>query len=215
MIQIDDAGSGCLIGGTCIAAIRIETNEYFFDFIPVDSYSEINFSKKVYLDKSLLIVKNLLKKLNTDKNEKIEICQGYMFDKVFIWLENNKYNFVKTRIKDPLQHKIENTFANYVLDLGIPIQYIQYTRYPLHFHKILRWVYADYKNRSKLCKKGWKSWNKYGHLNLYVGTDYVYSDNFTCLKCNKKIKKGSNVKVIKYISNRPNTIYLHKKCYGP
>ena len=34
MIQIDDSGSGSLIGGTCIGAIRVETGDYAYDFIP-------------------------------------------------------------------------------------------------------------------------------------------------------------------------------------
>ncbi len=29
MIQIDDAGSGSFVGGTCIGFYRPETNEYF------------------------------------------------------------------------------------------------------------------------------------------------------------------------------------------
>ena len=36
MIQIDDAGSGSFVGGTCIGFYRPETNEYFFEIIPVE-----------------------------------------------------------------------------------------------------------------------------------------------------------------------------------
>ena len=50
MIQIDDAGSGSFVGGTCIGVYRPETNEYYFDIIPVELYNEENMPKKLYLD---------------------------------------------------------------------------------------------------------------------------------------------------------------------
>ena len=39
MIQIDDAGSGSLIGGTCIGLYWVERNMYKYDFIPLDCYN--------------------------------------------------------------------------------------------------------------------------------------------------------------------------------
>ena len=50
MIQIDDAGSGSLIGGTCIGAMRKETKEYYYDFIPIELYRTPSFHRKDYLD---------------------------------------------------------------------------------------------------------------------------------------------------------------------
>ena len=61
IIQIDDSGSGSLLGGTCIGAIRIETSEYVYDFIPLEYYSPENFKAKKYLEKACQIVFSLLK----------------------------------------------------------------------------------------------------------------------------------------------------------
>jgi len=82
MIQIDDAGSGSFIGGTCIGLYRPETNEYYFDIIPVELYNKENFKKKYYLDYVTEIAKKAFKALDVSRNETIEICRGYMFDRL-------------------------------------------------------------------------------------------------------------------------------------
>ncbi len=57
MIQIDDAGSGSLIGGTCIGAIRIETGEYYNEIIPINLFNKENFKNKSYIYYATDIVK--------------------------------------------------------------------------------------------------------------------------------------------------------------
>lgn len=212
MIQIDDAGSGSLIGGTCIGVIRVETNEFYYEFIPIKFYSKENFSKKLYLDYVVVIVKRLLKKLNVNKKEPIEVCQGYMFDKLRKWLKKENYNYISTKIGDPLQTKIEYTFEEYAISLGLPRDFIAYTKYPFHFHRLLKWVYADYENRKKLCKTGWKSWNKYENIKTKIEFDFLDKSKYICLKCGKPILNNCKVKKIKYISNRPTVIYIHYNC---
>lgn len=212
MIYIDDAGSGSLIGGTVIGAMRKETKEYVYDIIPLEYYDSINFSKKLYLNKVVDITQSLFDKLNVQSDEQVYICRGYMFDKLRPWLKDNNYNFESIKIADPLQTKIEKTFENYTIDLGFPKRYISYTKYPFHFHRILKWVYADYENRVKLCKVGWKSWGKYGNLDIIEENFMVDKKNYVCLKCNKKLKVNSEAKLIKFTSNRPQAIYLHHNC---
>jgi hypothetical protein len=212
LIQIDDAGSGSLIGGTYIGILRIETNEYYHDVIPIKLYSETNFKKKLYLDYSRDIVARALKALDADRNEPIMVCRGYMFDEARKYLSSKNYSYTSSKIGSPLQLTIEKSFEDYAVSLGLPREFIKFTKYPFHFHRLLRWVYADYSNRAKLCKTGWKSWKKYGHLNIDYYTDYIYKSSYYCLKCGKKIPDFSSVKVIKFMSNMPNVIYLHKSC---
>lgn len=212
MIQIDDAGSGSLIGGTCIGAIRKETNEFYYDIVPIELYKGSAFNEKKYLDYVVIIVSNLLKKLNVDKSEEIHVCRGYMFDNLRKWLSKEKYNYNSCKIEEPLQTIIEETFENYCLSLGLYKDYIRFNKYPFHFHTILKWVYADYENRKELCKTGWKSWKKYGSLHTSVNESIVQKDNIICLKCGKPIEKKTVAKVITYISNRKTSILLHKEC---
>ncbi|EOD01092.1 hypothetical protein [Caldisalinibacter kiritimatiensis] len=212
MIQIDDAGSGSLIGGTCIGILRVETGEYEYEFIPVKFYSKKYFKTKLYLDYVVTIVKRLFKLLNVKKSEKIYVCRGYMFDKLRLWFDENNYIYESTKITNPLQDKIESTFEQYAISFGLPEEFIRYTKYPFHFHRILKWVYADYDKRKKLCKTGWKSWSKYENLKTIIETDYIVKSNYVCLKCGAPIKNNSKVIRIKYVSNRPTSIYLHYKC---
>jgi len=212
MIQIDDAGSGSLIGGTCIAALRCETGEYYYEIIPPILFDEENFKNKNYLYYTTKIVKNALKKLNVNKDENIEICQGYMFEDARKFLKIHNYKFKCTKICDPLQSKIENTFEEYAISLGLPRDFIVYTKYPFHLKRLLKWVYADYSNRVKYCKTGWKSWNKYGSLPTETYYDRIYNNNYICLKCGKSIKPNSRVKVIKVNCDNDIKIYLHDKC---
>ncbi|HCJ56803.1 MAG TPA: hypothetical protein DHV55_05190, partial [Clostridiaceae bacterium] len=69
MIQIDDAGSGSLIGGTCIGALRCETGEYYYEIIPPILYDKTNFKNKSYLYYTTQIVKNALEILQVNENE--------------------------------------------------------------------------------------------------------------------------------------------------
>lgn len=212
MIQIDDAGSGSLVGGTCIGAIRVETGEFFYEVIPMKYYSKEHFRKKEYLDYVVEIVERLLKKLNHKKEELIEVCRGYMFDKLRKWFDKGNYTYESVKIAEPLQSVIERTFEDYTISLGLPEEYIRYTKYPFHFHTLLKWVYADYDNRVKLCKTGWKSWMKYGHLKTTVSKDYVTKSKYVCMKCGESIKDNSQVRKIQYNSNRLSTIFLHLSC---
>jgi hypothetical protein len=212
LIQLDDAGSGSLIGGTCIGAIRVETNEYYYDFIPISYYCGDSFNNKLYLDYVIDITSRLFKKLNVNKNEQIKVCRGYMFDRLRKWLSAEDYYYENTKIVEPLQSKIEQTFEDYCVSLGLFEEFIKYNKYPFHFHRILKWVYADYDNRIKLCKTGWKSWQKYGNLNTEISLQKIHKSNYFCLKCGYPIDSDSVVKTISYFSNKPTVIYLHKDC---
>jgi len=212
MIQIDDAGSGSLVGGTCIGALRKETGEFYFEILPVHLFNEANFKKKVYIYYTTEVVKNALKQLLVKKREKIQICQGYMFEDARKFLDQEKYSFSNSKIEEPLQPIIEKTFEDYTISLGLPRDFITYTKYPFHFHRLLKWVYADYDNRVRLCKTGWKSWQKYSNMKVEVYYDKILRSNFVCLRCGEKIPDNSGVKVIKFFSNRNNYVYIHKNC---
>ncbi|HYE83820.1 MAG TPA: hypothetical protein VEG39_16860 [Clostridia bacterium] len=212
MIQIDDAGSGSLVGGTCIGVLRKETGEYHYEVIPIHLFNEANFKNKTYIYYTTEIVKNAFKKLSVKKKEKIYICQGYMFEDTRKYLNQANYCYSNSKIEEPLQSLIEKTFENYTISLGLPKDFLTYTKYPFHFHRLLKWVYADYNNRIKLCKTGWKSWHKYSNIKVEVYYDKLLKSNFVCLKCGRKIADNSSVKVIKFYSNRNNYVYVHKHC---
>lgn len=213
MIQIDDAGSGSLVGGTCIGIYRPETKQFKYDIIPLEYYTKDNTDKKEYLNYVVSIVKNVFIDLEVQKHEPIEICRGYMFDQLRKWLKTNNYVWENTVIIGELQNHVERCFEDYTISLGFPKAFIQYTKYPFHFHRILKWVYADYENRSKLVKQGWKSWLRYKDLPVEIS--FQMQDMFQhlyCYKCGKPIKYGREMKVIKYNTVKTNIIYVHSDC---
>lgn len=212
MIQIDDSGSGSFVGGTCIGVYRPEANEYFFDIIPVELYNKENFKKKLYLDEVVRIVSEAFKIMNVSKSESIEICRGYMFEHVKTWLSQNGYTWYVTHITGNVQEIVEKSFELYTINIGLFQPYIKYTRYPFHFHKLLRWVFADFDNRIKLCKVGWRCWEKIEGTIPVFYEDVLSKPNIFCMKCGSYINKGSCVKVLKYISNREHYVYLHSTC---
>ena len=124
MLQIDDAGSGSFIGGTCIGIYRPEKNEYYFDIIPVELYNKENFKKKTYLLEVVKIVSIAFKNLNVDKKEIIEICRGYMFASLKEWLTENGYFWYSTQITGNIQEIVEKNFELYTIKLGLMEEYI-------------------------------------------------------------------------------------------
>jgi hypothetical protein len=42
--------------------------------------------------------------------------------------------------------------------------------------------------------------------------DKLVKSSYICLKCGNRIPDNSNVKVIKFYSNRNNYVYVHKNC---
>jgi hypothetical protein len=212
LIQIDDAGSGSLIGGTCIGLYYDKKNVFKFDFIPLEFYTPENFKKKLYQQHVINIVLNFFEQFSISGDESIEICQGYIFDALRDYFRQNNYIWKNVKIQGTLQEKVERAFADYSVSLGLPRNYVLYTKYPFHFHKLLRWVYADYENRKQLCKTGWKSWKKYGNLPVETYFGFMDTPGYFCLKCGKKIRTKSPVKILKFFSNKQNILYLHEDC---
>ena len=212
MIQIDDAGSGSLVGGTCIALMRTDAGEFYNEIIPVDLFNKQNFKNKSYIYYATDIIKRGIENIGISKEEPIYICQGYIFEDSRNFFKKNNYNFIKCKIEDPLQTIIEKTFEEYTIALGLPREFISYTKYPFHLHRLIKWVYADYDKRIPLCKTGWKSWSKYSALPVQTYYDKVMKSNYTCLRCGQKINDHSTVKVMKFFIEKSNYVYLHKHC---
>lgn len=212
MIQIDDAGSGSLVGGTCIGLYWAEHNLFECGFVPLDCYTPVNFKKKVYQEYVINIISRFFKEMSIPKDEPVELCQGYIFDALREYFSSKKRKWKSVKIEGVLQEKVEKAFADYSVSLGLPESYISYTKYPFHFHKLLRWVYADYDHRKYLCKTGWKSWQEYGNLPIQISRGNMHTSAYFCLKCGKKIKARSPIKILEFVSNKKNILYIHQNC---
>jgi len=213
MIQIDDSGSGSLIGGTGIGILNTDTNEYYFDIIPLKYYQTELYQKKLYQDYVIEIVKKGFSKLNVTKKDTIQVCQSYVFDKLRHWLTDNEYNWSNAKIEGPLQYKVEESFTHYVINLGLPRDFVKHARFAFGFHRLLKWVFADKEKRKNLCKTQWKSWQKWGNKERSIYKNILTYPDY-CLKCGKKIKPPQKVITIEYTTIKPATINLHPQCYS-
>jgi hypothetical protein len=180
--------------------------------LSVELYNRENFKKKIYLDEVVRIASHAIKSLEPAKGEMIEVCGAICLNVLKIWLEDNGYRWYSTQITGRIQEIVERSFELYTESLGLPWQYIKYTRYPFHFHKLLRWVYADFDNRIKAMQGGWKSWQKIEAAVPEITYAGMCAASLTCMKCGRHIKPRSEVKVIRFVSNRENYVYLHGNC---
>lgn len=211
MIEIDDAGSGSLVGGTGIGVMRRETEEYIFKIIPPLFFREPNFSQKKYQDYVIKITKYAFKKLGVSGSEPVKVCRSYIFDSLRYWLSEQGYNWENDKIEGSLQSKVEESFSAYVIGLGLPKNFVQHARYAFGFHRLLKWVFADYAKRSKLCKSGWKSWNKWSQVPLKIYPSRLEKELY-CLRCGHLIDRKEDVYIIEYKTNTTWSVPLHYAC---
>lgn len=211
VIEIDDAGSGSLIGGTGIGILKKETQEYIFEIIPLNYFQHPYFSEKLYQNYVISIVEKALEKLRVDPKEPLYLCRGYVFDRLRKWLSAKEYSWKSTKITGLLQDKVENSFNQYAIGLGLPKNFIIHARYAFGFHRLFKWVMADFQHRAPLCKSGWKSWQKWSSTPLKKSYGKASRPEY-CLKCGKLIYQNEPVLILEYNTNKPWTLLLHKKC---
>ncbi|MDW7675749.1 MAG: hypothetical protein SCK28_14565, partial [Bacillota bacterium] len=169
-------------------------------------------NSKSYQDEAVKIVRKALKQWKvTPKSHKIEICSSYIFDKVRLWLKDNNYSWMNSKIGSPLQAEVQQSFFEYLISLGLTDNYLKHTRYAYGFHRLLQWVYADKEKRQQLCKTCWKSYRQWGNVE-YSFVPAIALEEQQCLKCNNKIDKGAKAKEVKYETKSSNKLVIHNDC---
>ncbi len=164
-IQIDDQGWGTPVGGVGIIVLRKETDETYYDVIPIEHFNIESFKRKTYLACARDIVKQGFIKLKVTKDEEIEICSGCIHDRTAGWLKNERYNFTVMKIDGTAQHKGESLFIEYLRSIGVPnppaIVEETVDEYKAQFFYLIDWVRKDPAGRKRLCKTGWKFFIKF------------------------------------------------------
>ncbi len=164
-IQIDDQGWGTPVGGVGIIVLRKETEEVYYDIVPIEHFNLETFKKKTYLDSARDIVEAGFSKLKVLKDEEIEICSGCIHDKTAEWLKNKGYKFTVMKIDGNAQLKGEILFNEYLRSLGVPNPppIIEETveEYKAQFFYLVDWVRKDRNGRKPHCKTGWKYFIKF------------------------------------------------------
>ena len=164
-IQIDDQGWGTPVGGVGIIVLRKETEETYYDIVPLEHFNIETFKKKTYMNGARDIVERGFGRLNVMKDEEIEICSGCIHDKTAEWLKTEGYRFTIMKIDGDAQKKGEQMFIEYLHSLGVPdppaIVDETVDEYKAQFFYLMDWVRKDPEKRKHLCKTGWKYFIKF------------------------------------------------------
>ncbi len=173
MIQIDDAGWGCLLGGVLIGAYREQTQEFACVEAPVNQFQGAAFIEKAYLAGAVDAARDVLAQLNVEKDEPIRICTGYVLDGIRGMLEAEGYQWQTAKIVGPLQERIEGALLERLHALGVrDLDYETLTgKQGLAFYKCLRWLKGENINacqpapgREQFAKTGWATYRAWAYL---------------------------------------------------
>jgi len=159
-IEIDDSGTGDLIGDAFIGFMRKETEELIFKTLPLDLFNEDNWKEKLPLKVAVVKVKEALKELNFDKDEeKILICRGNIFDDVRAYFDEEGINYEPAIIDGQLQDAVEGKLIEHLkYDLGIRSKNLTKKSGAKRYFVLFNWLSRDFYNREKYVKSGFKKW---------------------------------------------------------
>ena len=160
-IEIDDSGTGDLVGDAFIGFHVIETGEIIFRGIPVGMYNKENHENRQSFTCILEKVKGGLKALNFNKeNDTIQICRGNCFDLVREWFDEEGIKHEPAIIEGKLQDAVEGRFINHLRKLGVKSPNLTTEAGIKRFFILFNWVSRDLSSREKYVKTGFPSWAK-------------------------------------------------------
>lgn len=159
-IEIDDSGTGDLIGDVFIGFLKIETEEIFFKTLPVELFQNENWKNKMPYKVVVELIKDGLKELKFDKDkEKILLCRGNIFDEVRTYFDEMGINFEPAIIEGKLQDAVEGKLVEHLRELGVKSKKITKKSGAKRFFILFNWVARDFYNREQYVKTGFKRWN--------------------------------------------------------
>ena len=161
-IIIDDAGSGDLLFGVVIGALRDSTREFKYGVVDVKYFQSLLFSRKLFLNECSKIVSGLLAKIEPKLEEEIHLCRGYIFDGAIQKLKK-KYGENRVRrikVTGEAQDLTEIAYLDELRNLGYePLEERENKRAKSFFH-MMRWLKRN-PDKLKYAKTGWPRLQKY------------------------------------------------------
>jgi hypothetical protein len=159
-IEIDDAGTGDIVGDAFIGLHDVDTGKIIFRGIPVGLYNKSNRNDNRPQKAILNAIKDGLKSLNFDEEkDRILLCRGNCFDLTREWLKEEEINYVPAIVEGKLQDAVEERFFSHLRKLGIKSK-IEVDDYKGRFFTLFNWVCEDFPSRERFVKRGFPSWEK-------------------------------------------------------
>ncbi|MFX0010355.1 MAG: hypothetical protein ACFE9R_08575 [Candidatus Hermodarchaeota archaeon] len=160
-IEIDDSGTGDLVGDAFIGLYRKDINKFIFKTLPVELFKGENWKNRMPLKKTVELVKQGLEELKFDKNkEKVLLCRGNIFDEVRSYFIEEGILYEDAIIEGKLQDAVEQRLIKHLRnDLGIRSRKLTTKSGARRYFVLFNWVSYDFYKREKFVKSGFKKWN--------------------------------------------------------
>ncbi|TXT59600.1 MAG: hypothetical protein BAJALOKI2v1_190024 [Promethearchaeota archaeon] len=160
-IEIDDSGTGDIVGDAFIALHDVPTGKIIFRGISVGFYTEENREEDRPKKAILLAVQDGLESLNFNKErDRVLLCRGSCFDLVREWFEEEEINYLPAIVEGKLQDAVEGRFLSHLKSLGVPSENLSKSAGKERFYTVFNWVAEDFPNREKFVKRGFPAWQK-------------------------------------------------------
>ncbi len=166
-IEIDDSGTGDVIGPAYIGLMRVETGQLVIKEIPFEKFNDQYYKLQAPQIHAIELVQEGLKELKYEKPEKIVICRGPFLKFVKDTFHEKKIPYEEGVIEGPLQDNLENKMLLHFKGIGVDQSILdeialyeddEKKEYYHHRNRKLKdWVIKDYKNRLKFVKQGSKA----------------------------------------------------------
>ena len=158
-IEIDDSGTGDLVGDAFIGFHIIETGEIIFRGIPVGLYNEENHKDRKSFDYILEMVKDGLETLGFNKDtDQIQICRGSCFNRVRDWFDENEIKHEPAIVEGKLQDAVEGRYVSHLRKLGIKSPRLTKEAGMDRYFVSFNWVARNFPKRERFVKSGFPAW---------------------------------------------------------
>ncbi len=159
-IEIDDAGSGDLVGDTFIGFRDTENGMIIFQSVPVGLYNEDNKGDDRPKKHIVKIVINALRALNHGNGDRILLCRGDCFNLVREYFKENDIYYEPAIIEGELQDAVEGRYIQHLRKLGITSGNLTIEAGAQRYFILFDWVCRDFPNREHFVKTGFPTWKK-------------------------------------------------------
>lgn len=159
-IEIDDAGTGDLVGDAFIGFRDTSTGKTIFQSVPVILYNEKNKGEDQPKKRILKVVIKALRALNHNEGDRILICRGNCFDLVREYFDENKIYYEPAIVEGELQNAVEGRFIQHLRKLGVRSNNLTVESGIQRYFLLFNWVCRDFPNRERYVKTGFPAWKK-------------------------------------------------------
>jgi hypothetical protein len=159
-IEIDDAGTGDLVGDAFIGFRDMNTGKIIFQSVPVDLYtkeSREDDGPKKHIKK--IVIKGL-RALNHREGDRILLCRGNCFDLVREYFDENEIYYEPAIVEGKLQDAVEGRFIQHLKRLGVRSHNLTTDSGIKRYFILFNWLCKDFPNRERYVKTGFPAWKK-------------------------------------------------------